>query len=1602
MNINKKNSVALKKNTLDKKIKTDKKGVPFPVAAIGASAGGLEAIRKFLNKLPHDTGIGYVIIQHLSPDHESILPELLERETKMPVHQVKNGMAVNVDNIYVIPPDTYMSIVDGHLTLSPRKNKGGIFLPIDFFFKNLALVYQNKAIGILLSGTGSDGTAGVKDIKGEGGITFAQDSSAAFKGMPQSAIDSGFVDFILPAGEIAKELDDILKLPYLSLPVKEIAPENEGEFRKILVLLHNRKGIDFSLYKQATINRRVMRRMTLNRKKSLEDYLQTLRENESELNQLYQDLLISVTAFFRDPSVYKALTKKILPALFKDRPSNLGLKIWITACATGEEAFSFAIAISEYMSEKGIEVPFQLFATDLNPRSIEKARQGLYTTGSLENISPEHLIKYFHKIDGHYQVAKSLRDSCVFATHNLLTDPPFSKIDILSCQNVMIYFEPKAQKKILKAFHYALKPTGYLILGKSETAGSSSEIFAQADKELKIYTPKDRANAVDFDFSFPPSSIFTEKYPEADKLDKAKGNEWNVEKEMDKLLLSEYVPASVVVNNDLQIIRFHGPTSKYLQPTYGKASLQLLNMVRDDLVFELRTLIHKAKGDRLPAKKNGIHLNKDGGDVVNLEVVPLSSGFLLILFKDSDTVPAVEHITIPEINNRKIGETQRLHTLENELRDARDQLKNMSEEFEATREELQSANEEILSSNEELQSINEELETSKEELQSSNEELTTINEELHHRNEELKEDFKFREAIVETIREPLIVLKTDLRIMSANRPFYQNFHQKPHETEGHFIFEINNGRWNISGLKEKLLEINSKDKSFENYEVTHYFPELGKRIILFSGLRMASAENKKSRILLVIDDITLRREAEEKLKQSLQLNISILNSINDIFISVDNGWRFIFINEPAKKFIGEKDDLVGKNFWEILTGYIDTGFHVKLIAAMRTKSFEQFEYYDERTKEWYQFRLYPSGEALSIFANRITEAKISQQLLEQAKERYQTFISESTEGIWRFELKKPIAVSEPLQKQIKAIYENAFVGESNEAMARMHGYKSALEMKGASIKNLLLKNEGNGASLTKLIQSAYRLSDVEVAEQRGDQILYFLLNLIGVVRDGHLVRIWGTQRDITEQKITEKKLSKTRHRLNFALVAGSVGTFIWNFKKNKIVWTKIQESLYGLKNHTFKGTLNDWLSFIHPDDVEKTQKRIEKSIEEHTELSTEFRILWPDHSLHWILCRGHATFDENGIPIEMNGINIDITERKIKEWIVKENEERFRTLIQNSFDIITVFNSDGIITYQSDSIERVLGYKVEDRVGTNIFEKSIVLPEDREIEKKLFQKCTDNPNQYFLGEFRMMHVDGSVRVMEVGCVNLLNNSSIKGIIKNYRDVTERRAVEKQKEEFIGVASHELKTPVTSIKAYTQILHETLIEKKDFSSADLLSRMDNQINKLTSLIKDLLDVTKITEGKLILQEEEFDVNELVKEVVDDLQVTAKKHRIIQELADLEPIIGDKERIAQVLVNLISNAVKYSPDANKIIVKTSMVNGEIMVCVQDFGIGISKDMQKKLFQRFFRVVDDSTRTFPGLGLGLFISTEIIKRQNGRIWVESAPGKGSSFCFTLPYKK
>jgi two-component system CheB/CheR fusion protein len=932
----------------------------FPVVAIGASAGGLQALSAFLKNVSPNLGMAYVVIQHLSPNYESILPELLEKQTEMQVHKVENGMHIKADNVYVIPPNTYMSITDSKLTLSPRSNTNGIHHSIDFFLNAFAPLYQTKAIAVILSGSGNDGTAGIQSVKANGGITFAQDDSASFLSMPKMASDSGFTDFVMSCENIAKELSEMVKRPHGILTLNNVAEVNESELKKIQQLLHQKKDVDFGYYKQTTINRRILRRVGLNKSKNLAQYTKLLRENPEELNLLYKDLLINVTSFFREPNVYEALTKKVFPQILRDKSENEVIRIWTPACATGEEAYSIAITLYDYLKERSLRTPIQIFGTDLNEAAIEKARIGVYAKSSLEHVSPQRLKTYFTQTENSYQIIKPIRDCCIFATHNLLKDPPFSRMDLISCQNVMIYLENNPQRKILQAFHYSLRPSGFLLLGKSETIGNLTELFAQADKELKIYTKKATSQTSHlFDFAFGNYQISGTPLHE-EKRAALQTSQMDINKETDKLLLEKYVPASVVINKDMQILRFNGATSNYLQPSSGKASLHLLKMVKDELVFELKGLISKAKKDGKTSKTEQITLANNKGETtqVDLEVVPIKSSekdiYYLIIFNEHTRPFSKDQHQNDGKKQKADSKDELIKKLEDQVNEAREYMKNMSEEFEATREELQSANEEVLSSNEELQSINEELETSKEELQSTNEELTTINEELQRRNFDLREMSDYLTAIIETINEPILVINEDTRIRSANKAFYKIFKTKPEVIEGNFLSETSNGLWNIPMLKEHVYNAINQNTRFENIEITGQFTYLGEKTFLINGMVLPYDDGKKNKILLIIEDITNRKKAEAYLKANEEKLRLLVENASDIITIYSKDAIIIFQSESVFKSLGytanensgksiyginilHPDDLAlqQKTFEEALK---NPGINIKVILRMKHKN----------------------------------------------------------------------------------------------------------------------------------------------------------------------------------------------------------------------------------------------------------------------------------------------------------------------------------------------------------------------------------------------------------------------------------------------------------------------------------------------------------------------------------------------------------------------------------------------------------------------------------------------------------------------------------------
>ena len=712
-------------------------GESFPIVGIGASAGGLEAFGSLLSALPADTGMAFVVVSHLDPTHASALPEILARATSMPVTEAVNDQPVESNNVYVMPPGQDMTIDQGRLQLQPRAAHA-LHRPVDLFFRSLADDRRHQAIGVILSGTASDGTLGTRAIKGASGITFAQDDSARQSGMPHSAVADGFVDFVLPPPAIAEELVRISRLPRAIAASTPTLPEEDGYLAQVLESVRHETGVDFTHYKAPTLRRRILRRMILQKKDGLQDYAQLLQDLPTEARALHDDLLIGVTSFFRDPESFDALAQKAFPDLLNGQRPTEPIRVWVLGCSTGEEAYSLAIALTEFLEASRVRAPIQIFASDVNPAGIEIARSAVYPSDIAQDVSPERLGRFFVELDGHYRITKTIRDACVFSRHNVLIDPPFSRIDLVSCRNLLMYLEPVLQRDVVRSLHYALTTAGVLWLGSADSIGSQQDLFDTHDAKHKIF--RRRAGTV--------SHPSLRRGPSRWNLpSKSRGRDdiarpVDLLKESDRVLLSRFAPAGVLVSPDLEILQYRGDVASYISPAAGKASLNLMQVLDRRLQVAVRAAIARSEIDDDTVREERIRLASDRGEerMVSIEVVRIGSdpqGFL-ILFREE---PSARAHSIPNDSQRHGSRTEsddeELARVSHELADTQAYLQSLLEDQQASHEELESAHEEAQSANEELQSINEELETSKEEIQSANEELTTLNEELQHRNTEL-------------------------------------------------------------------------------------------------------------------------------------------------------------------------------------------------------------------------------------------------------------------------------------------------------------------------------------------------------------------------------------------------------------------------------------------------------------------------------------------------------------------------------------------------------------------------------------------------------------------------------------------------------------------------------------------------------------------------------------------------------------------------------------------------------------------------------------------------------------------------------------------------
>ena len=1002
---------------------TETRTEPVLVVGIGASAGGLEAFTQLLAHLPPDTGMAYVLVQHLAPAHESLLAELLGRQATIPVTQVSDGMRVAPDHVYVIPPNTSMILADGRLRLTPREQSRHPPMPVDEFFRSLAEANGHRAIGAVLSGTGADGEQGVRAIKVAGGLTLAEaPESAQYDSMPRAAIATGCVDFVLSPAEIAAQLARLSRHPYVRDGVVEqaeldgepVVPASASEWpelpREIFQLLKRRSGVDFSQYKRGTLTRRLRRRMLLSQTDTLSEFVELLRRDPAEIDTLCRDLFICVTGFFRDPAAFEALVRVGFPAMRKDKAPGSPVRVWVPGCATGEEAYSIAICLLECLGDDDRVTRPQLFATDVSDAAITTARAGCYPASIESDVSPERLARFFVKEERGYRVSDAVRSLCVFAVQNATSDPPFSHLDLVSCRNLLIYLEPALQTRVLSLFHYALAPAGILFLGTAESVSPSPGLFNPLDSTHRIYSrsPVPRRALV---LGAPRAAGADSAAPRETTGDRRESGVPDVEREADQIVLAHYASAGVVIDQNLEVVQFRGATSGYLEPAPGAASFQLLKMIRPELRDALREAIQTARRRAAPARAEGVAFHEGGAlrhadiDVLPFKLVGRKTPFFVVLFEPGGGAGAGGRST------RKAGrmrasqaphrETRGVGELKQELAAMERHLRATADEHDAALEELRAASEEIQSSNEELRSTNEEIETAKEELQSANEELTTLNVELRDRNADLRalnddlvnllasvqvpviivgrdlrirrytagterlvnviptdigrplgditpnidvpdlvamvqgvmetldaaerevrddlghwyalrirpyktatqqidgavlvfqdiderkrhalaldEARRYAEAIVDTAREPLVVLNGELRVERANRAFYETFQVNPSETEGQPLFSLGNGQWNIPRLRSLLEEVLPAQSSVDHFEVEHTFRGIGRKIMLLSARELHINHGHARLVLLAIEDMTHERQLVHRARFLAEASVSLGASVD--------------------------------------------------------------------------------------------------------------------------------------------------------------------------------------------------------------------------------------------------------------------------------------------------------------------------------------------------------------------------------------------------------------------------------------------------------------------------------------------------------------------------------------------------------------------------------------------------------------------------------------------------------------------------------------------------------------------------------------------------
>ena len=1669
----------------------------FPIVGIGASAGGLEAFTLLLHELPADTGMGFVLVQHLDPVHESALSKLLAKATAMPVREVTDNLTVQPNQVYVIPPNTILSIEQGILKLQARKRTGAAVRSIDIFLEALAQDQHERAVGVILSGTASDGTMGLEAIKAEGGITFAQDDSAKYDSMPRSAVAAGCVDLVLSPAEIAKELARIARHPYVAgQPLELRGPEEdraeatahedddsalpsgghgapptgakraraeskheqkgaktagaENGYKQILRLLRNHSGVDFSLYKSNTIQRRINRRVVLNKQNSLGDYADFLRDNAKELDALYSDTLISVTSFFRNPEAYEVLKRKVFPKLLEQRGDN-PVRVWVLGCSTGQEAYSLAMAFGE-CADKAPRLPkLQVFATDLNEALLEKARHGLYAKSLAEDVAPERLRRFFVEEDGGFRVVKSLREMVVFARQNLISDAPFSRLDLISCRNLLIYLEPDLQKKILPIFHYALKPHGVLFLGASESVGGFTELFEPIDKKQKLYskkaapTPQFQLPSRAERFDLNPGANRQVLFPGGRVGEQLPQGELNAQREADRLTVNRFAPPGVLINSELQILQFRGTTSPYLQPPFGKATFDVLKMAREGLMLPLRATINKAKKENKSARREKVRVSETGSTrMVNIEVLPLKNlreRCYLILFEDAESnkfaarKPPTPLEAKTPARRSKQEEARRSNQLERELSETTDYLQALQGQYEAANEELQASNEEVQSANEELQSINEELETSKEELESANEELTTVNEEMANRNAEL---YRLNSDLLNfqaSTKIAIVLLGRDLTVRRFSAEAEKRFSLLATDI-GRPIRNIRHDL-DVSDLEDLVSEVIQDVREQER--------EVRDRSGRWYSLRVRpylTLDNKIDGAVLVLLDI-------DELKQALDYAEAIITTARQPMIVLDEKLRVRTANQSfyeTFQVVPEQTEHrfiydLGNRQWDIPK--LRTALEEILPQNNEFKNFEvehQFESIGSKTMLLSARRLVQqsSGEKLILLAiEDITQRKLGSEALRRSEEKYRTLFDSIDEGFCTIEV---------LFNEHQAPIDYRFL-ETNPAFERQTGIPNAtgrwmreiaplheefwFETYGKiALTGESMRFEYPAANLDRFFDGfAFRIGDPserrvailfnDITARKREEANF---NFVAEVSED-LVRLAGID-----------EITQTIGRKLGAFLGISLCFFVGvNEAADQAVinhaWRRADvpdvTGVYRIRDFVtgaFQRASRAGEIFIVRDTASDRRA--------HTRSYETFNIgalisvpLIRDGDWRSVLCICDSKprdwrADELELMRELSSRIWTRLERTRADEALRASEEQFASLFNQSTGGIAQTDLTGQFTLVNDRFCQIVARSRAELLGLRM--QDITHPDDLPGNLERFQALAAGHGSNFVIEKRYVRPDGStvwvhndVAAIRDAAGNVRNITAAvtdidyvkqgeielqAAVVREQEARSTAETANRLKDEFLAIVSHEVRTPLNAISGWAHMLRGGKLNPEQTKRA--LETIERNTALQVRIINELLDTSRIISGKLKLDAKPVELVSVIEAAVEVVHAAseAKSIQVETQLDFLDGLVlGDSERLQQVIWNLLSNAIKFTPKGGQIQIRLERHETNVAIAVEDTGEGIDPEFLPHAFDRFRQADASSTRAQGGLGLGLSIVRNLVEMHGGTVRAES-PGKGQGSTFTV----